>query len=444
MQTPEYSLPPQNIEAEQSILSACLLSPTSMLEAADLILPSQFYRANHQIIFNAMLRLAIDRKPVDLVMVADALKNSNKLSEIGGASYLQSVIDIAPMAVNIQHYCEIVKGCAVKRELIEQCNAVTKDCYSSPNGAVEVLDDAQRRITAINFDAKDNVQKFNTIVQAAGERYEESYNNKNRITGVPTGYRYLDILTCGLQPSNLVIVAGRPSMGKSALAWCIADHAAGKGCPVLIFSLEMSAEEYADRGFSKESQVNSQKFRSGNFEPKDWAAITEAGAELVTRPVWIDDTASVDINYVRRVARVYRQREKIGMVIIDHLQLMRGEKSQTRDREIASITGGLKAMAKELKVPVVLLSQLNRSLENRTRNDRRPRLSDLRDSGNIEQDADLVMFLYRDAVYNDADDNPLKNIAELDLKKQRSGPTGLIKLFWNERITTFFDLTDDI
>ena len=440
MQTPEYSLPPQNIEAEQSILSACLLSPASMLEAADLILPTQFYRDSHQIIFNAMLRLAIDRKPVDLVMVADALKNSNKLSEIGGASYLQSVIDVAPMAVNIAHYCEIVKGCAVRRELIEQCNSITKDCYSSPSGAVEVLDDAQRRITAINFDAKDNVQKFNTIVQAAGERYEESYNNKNRITGVPTGYRHLDILTCGLQPSNLIIVAGRPSMGKSALAWCIADHAASKGCPVLIFSLEMSAEEYADRGFSKESQVNSQKFRSGNFEPKDWAAITDAGAELVTRPVWIDDTASVDINYVRRVARVYRQREKVGMVIIDHLQLMRGEKSQTRDREIASITGGLKAMAKELKVPVVLLSQLNRSLENRTRNDRRPRLSDLRDSGNIEQDADLVMFLYRDAVYNDADDNPLKNIAELDLKKQRSGPTGLIKLFWNERITTFFDL----
>ena len=443
MQTDLQYIPPQNIEAEQSILSACLLSPASMVEAADMIRPSQFYTSSHQKIFNAMLRLNKDRKPVDLVMVADALKNSNELDMVGGASYLQKVIDVAPMAINVEHYCEIIKGCAVKRDILEQCNAIIKSCYSSPNGAVTVLDDAQKRITEINFESKDNVQKLNSILIAATERYEESYNNKNRITGVPTGYNYLDILTCGFKPANLIIIAGRPSMGKSALAWCISDYAAEKGCPVLIFSLEMSAEEYADRGYAKESGVNSQKFRSGNFDQNDWNAITDAGAELVTRPIWIDDTASVDINYVRRVSRVYKHREKIGLVVIDHLQLMRGEKSQTRDREIASITSGLKAMAKELKIPVVLLSQLNRSLENRTKNDRRPRLSDLRDSGNIEQDADLVMFLYRDAVYNKDDENPLKNIAELDLQKQRNGPTGMIKLYWNERITTFFNLKDD-
>ena len=439
MQTDSY-LPPQNIEAEQSILSACLLSRESMLEAADLIRPLQFYRTSHQKIFNSMLRLTSAGKPVDLVMVADDLKNVNELDEVGSASYLQQVIDVAPMAINVRHYCEIVKGCAVRRDILEQCNAITKNCYSSPCGAVDVLDDAQKRITSINFDAKDNVQKFDSIIMAATERYEASYNNQRRITGVPTGYECLDVLTCGFQPSNLVILAGRPSMGKSALAWCFADYAAEKGCPVLIFSLEMSGDEYADRGYAKEAQVNSQKFRSGNFDPPDWSAISDAGAELVTRPIWIDDTAAVDINYVRRVSRVYRQREKIGMVIIDHLQLMRGEKSQTRDREIASITSGLKAMAKELKIPVVLLSQLNRSLENRTRNDRRPRLSDLRDSGNIEQDADLVLFLYRDAVYNEEDDNPLKNIAELNLQKQRNGPTGMVKLFWNARITTFFNL----
>lgn len=443
MRTLEH-IPPQNIEAEQSIISACLLSPESMAEAADFIRPGQFYRSSHQKIFESMIALARDRKPVDLVMVADKLRTANSLDEVGGASYLQQIIDVAPMAVNVEHYCDIVKGCAVKRELLEKCNAIMKSCYQSPNGAVEVLDKAQRSITEIDFDTKDNVRKLQDIVVSSAERYEQAYINKTRITGIPTGYSYLDVLTCGWQPSNLITIAGRPSMGKSALAWCIAEHAAKMGNPVLINSLEMACEEYGDRGYAKESGVNSAKFRTGQFSPDDWASITDAGTHLYNLPIWIDDTGSVSIDYVRRNARVYKQRQKIKLLIIDHLQLMRGDpKAPNRDREIGSITAGLKSLSKELKIPIILLSQLNRALEQRAPKDRRPRLSDLRDSGNIEQDSDLVLFLYRDEVYNKDDDNPLKNIAELEMAKQRNGPTGMVKLYWNKRITTFFDLKDD-
>ena len=442
MQIPD-NIPPQNIEAEQSILSACLISPEAMTEAADFVKPSHFYRQSHQKIFQIMLDLVHKKQPVDLVMLTNSLNDKKILEEIGGASYLSRIVDAVPMAVNVEHYCNIVKACAIKRQLIEQCNAIVKSCFDSPNGAVQVLDDAQKRISGISIDVKDNVQKFSDTVLEATDRYAEAREKQGEITGIPTGYSYLDYLTCGWQSSNLIIVAGRPSMGKSALTWCFAETAARKGSPVLIFSLEMACEEYTDRAYAKCSQVNSQKFRSGRFEGDDWEKISNAGTQLYNLPIWIDDTPAVDHNYIRRVSRIYQQRHKIKFVIIDHLQLMRGDKAPTRDREIASITSGLKAMAKELKIPVILVSQLNRALEQRPISDRRPRLSDLRDSGNIEQDADLVAFLYRDAVYNDEISEVKKNIAELDLKKQRNGPTGMVKMYWNDRITTFFDLKED-
>lgn len=440
MQTP--NLPPQNIEAEESVLSACLLSPGAVIESKDILKPGHFYRTANNVIFAHMMDLYQKSTPVDLVTLAEALTSSGKLNEVGGATYLQRVIDTAPMAVNVEHYANIVKGCAVKRQIIEQSNAIMKNCYSSPNGAVEVLDDAQKRLGSITIEVKDNVRKMSDLVINAIDRYEEAKDNNKNITGIPTGYVFLDQLTSGWQPCNLIVIAGRPSMGKSAMAWCFAETAAKNGYPTLIFSLEMSCNEYTDRGMAKCSQVNSQKFRTGRFQDGDWPQITDASGYLYDLPVWIDDSAAVDYNYIRRVARIHQQRHNIKFAIIDHLQLMRGDRSSTRDREIASITSSLKAMAKELNIPVMLLSQLNRALEQRPVTDRRPRLSDLRDSGNIEQDADVVAFLYRHFVYSKDDVD--RGIAELDLKKQRSGPTGMVKLFWNERITTFFELAQEI
>ena len=346
-------LPPQNIEAEESILSACLVDPEAMIEAADCVSPDDFYRTAHRDIFESMLKLFGKDEPVDLVTLTNQLRKDDKIEKCGGISEISKIIDAVPRAVNVGHYCQIIRDAAVKRRLIEQCNAIMKSCYESSNGAKDVLDRAQSMITGINFESKDQVCSVSKCVLDSIDRYEVLFNNQDRITGVPTGISLLDKITCGWQETDLIVIAGRPSMGKSAIAWTFADYAAMKGYPVLMFSLEMSVSQHLDRAFAKKSGVNTQKFRYGQFSMDDWSKITDAAHKLSESQIYIDDSSAVGTQYIRRVSRKYYREKGIKLIIIDHLQLMRAEKAYSRDREIGLITSGLKGLAKDLHIPVM-------------------------------------------------------------------------------------------
>ena len=438
------NVPPQHIEAEESLLSAILVDNTALLEVVETLTPSDFYRTAHQKIFAAMSDLFERGEPVDVVTLNNSLKEKGQLEVVGGPAYLARLLDAVPLAVNAQHYARIVHDKAVLRRLIEKANAITKRCFQEQGGADDIIDFAEASIFEVTEKkARQAFYPLSKLIDSNIDFLEEKQKNKSLVTGVPTGFSHIDNLTSGLQNSDLIILAARPSMGKTALALNIARNAAvDAGVPVAIFSLEMSKEQLSLRLLCAEARIDSSRLRSGFFSMEDWERLTDAAGVLSAAPIFIDDSPSLSAMEVRAKARRLKMDKNIGLIIIDYLQLMQGRVSaERRDLEISEISRSLKALAKEINLPVIALSQLNRMLEQR--NDRRPRLSDLRESGALEQDADVVAFIYRDEVYNKEENNPHKGTAEIILAKQRNGPIGEVRLTFLSVYTRFENMAPE-
>ena len=450
--------PPNVIECEESVLAGCLCMPNVIEEIIERIASEFFYKTAHQKIFQGIIDLYKSGSPVDLVSLTTKLRESGELDSVGGASYLARIQDF-PIPPSVSHYCKKIKDAYMLRCTIETANKILNSCFESLD-ASETIDEAQKQIMAIHIDSDLNASSFRELSGDAVDRYETLYKNRGRISGVTTGFSGLDKYTCGLQKSELIILAARPSMGKSSLVGDMAKSAAKSGNAVGVFSLEMSKSQWIDRCVASEAMINSIKFRSGYFSEGDWDRINHAMSITEKLPIFIDDTGGLHYREIRNRARKMVKKYGCKMFFIDHLQLCHGDSGVNRDREIGSITSAMKEMAKEFEVPVILLSQLNRKLEDRP--DKRPMISDLRDSGNIEQDADMVLFLYRRAVYNywkgfefngvtysnqpspDILGTELKEAfegdTELTIAKQRNGPTGATKLFWQGKFTTFREI----
>ncbi|TFG41774.1 MAG: replicative DNA helicase, partial [Syntrophobacterales bacterium] len=428
---------------EESLLSRILLESTTLLEVVEILAPADFYRTAHHKIFAAMTDLFNRNEPIDTVTVANHLKESGQLAQVGGAAYLARLLDVPP-AVDAPHYAGIIHDKAVLRRLIEKSNAIAKRCFQEQGNADEIVDYAEASIFEVTEKkARQAFYPLSKLIDGNIDFLEEKQKNKSLVTGVPTGFTQLDNLTSGLQNSDLIILAARPSMGKTALALNIARNAAvDGGVPVAIFSLEMSKEQLSLRMLCAEASIDSSRLRSGFFSMEDWERVTDAAGILSAAPIFIDDSASLSAMDVRAKARRLKMEKNIGLIIIDYLQLMQGRVGvERRDLEISEISRGMKALAKEIGLPVIALSQLNRMLEQRT--DKRPRLSDLRESGALEQDADVVAFIYRDEVYNKEETNPRKGIAEVILAKQRNGPTGDALLTFLAAYTRFENMAPD-
>ena len=432
-------VPPQNIEAEQSVLGACLIGPESLVQVSDLLRPEDFYRSDHSLIYAAMLDLFEHGKPVDLITVPDLLSSRAQLEDAGGSAYLARLADAVPTAAALGHHARIVHSKAMLRSLITAAADISARAYEASEQVEEVLDAAEASVFAI---AERTVHgAFSTLKDVIKEdiaTIQSRYEKKETVTGIATGYTHLDRLTSGLQRSELIIVAGRPSMGKTALALNFAQNAAiTAGAHVAFFSLEMSKEQLGLRLLSSVAKVEGEKLRSGFLSPREWERLIRAAESLSEASIYIDDSAAVSVMEMRAKARRLKAEKKLDLMVVDYLQLMRGSgRTDSREQEISEISRSLKGLAKELKVPVVALSQLNRRLEERP--NKRPQLADLRESGAIEQDADLILFVYRDKVYNS--ETPVENTAEIIIGKQRNGPLGKVDLTFLERFTSFEEL----
>ncbi|MDH4320726.1 MAG: replicative DNA helicase [Desulfobulbaceae bacterium] len=431
-------IPPQNIEAEQCVLGSVLLHQDALAKVIETLSPDDFYRNDHKVIFEAMLSLFDKNNPQDLITVTSLLKDTNKLEQAGGPAYLAQLTDIVPVATNIAFYAKMVREKSILRQLISTTTQIAGRCYEEQDDIDALVDEVEQNIFEISR-SKSN-QSFTPMSELANVAFkavEKLFERKELITGVPTNFEQLDKMTAGLQPSDLIILAARPSMGKTAFAMNIAQNAAIlRKVPVAVFSLEMSKEQLAMRMLCSVGRVDSQNVRTGFLKDQDWPKLTRSAGMLAEAPIFIDDTPAISVLEMRAKARRLKTEHNLGLVVVDYLQLMRGRSgTERREQEISEISRSLKAMAKELHIPVIALSQLNRSLENRP--NKRPQLSDLRESGAIEQDADVILFIYRDAVYNKAEDNPDRNVAEIIIGKQRNGPTGTVKLVFIDRYTTF-------
>ena len=435
-------VPPQNIEAEQAVLGTILLQDKALLKVVEIIGPEDFYRDSHKTIFRAMLTLFEKREPHDLITVTGLLSDQNKLEAVGGAAYLAALTDVIPFTGTLVHHARIIRQKSILRKLIQTTSEVAARCYQAQDDIETLLDDAEKTIFEIAQSRKgQGFEPMSTIVPKAFDRVTRLFDRQEHITGVATGYEELDRMTAGLQPADLIILAGRPSMGKTALAMNMVQHASLiDKVPVAVFSLEMSMEQLALRMLCSVGRIDSQRIRTGRLRENDWPRLTRATGMLSESPIYIDDTAAITVLEMRAKARRLKSEHAIGLVVVDYLQLMQGRANvENRAQEISEISRALKAMAKELDVPVLALSQLNRSLESRT--DKRPQLSDLRESGAIEQDADVIMFIYRDEIYNKSEDNPNRGIAEIIVGKQRNGPTGVVKLTFLAEYTLFENYT---
>ena len=441
-------VPPQAVEAEQSVLGGLLLDNTAWDRVADVVTGADFYRADHRTIFQHIGDLIEGGKPADSLTVAESLERSGKLVDSGGHSYLGSLAANTPSAANIRRYAEIVRERAIMRQLAAVGTEIV-DAAFSPMGktAAQMLDEAEGRVFEIAEAGARGRNGFVSIDDLAAKvvtRMDELYHSENPsdITGIPTGYADLDRMTSGLQPSDLIIVAGRPSMGKTAFALNIAEYVAlDFGLPVAVFSMEMSGEQVAMRLLGSVARVSQHKIRTGRVEEDDWSRVTKGLERLQNASIFIDDSGALNPLELRaRARRLYRTCGKLGLIVVDYLQLMSGSRADSENRatELSEISRSLKALAKELNVPIVALSQLNRSVESRT--DRRPMMSDLRESGAIEQDADLIMFIYRDEVYHP--ESPDKGRAEIIIGKQRNGPIGMKKLTFIGEFTRFENYAD--
>ncbi len=434
-------VPPHSQEAEVAVLGAVLLSNDALNRAVEILRPPDFYDPRHVYIFQSMLDLSEELKPVDVVTLAESLRGSGKLEAVGGGAYLAQLSMAEPTASHIAHHAKIVKDYALARELIERSGRIAAESYLPGTDIESLLDKAESSIFEVaEARIKPSFHPLKEVVTKAFKNLEQLSERKELITGVATGFKDLDSLTAGLQPSDLIIIAGRPSMGKTAFALNIALYAAAKDRrATAVFSLEMSKEQLATRLIGSQAKVDANKLRTGFIGDKDWPHLTDAAGVLSDAPIWIDDTPAIDILEMRAKARRLKREHDIALVIVDYLQLMQGRQGlERREQEISDISRSLKAMAKELNLPVVALSQLNRKVEDRP--NKRPQLADLRESGAIEQDADVIMFIYRDEVYNNNPDNPKKGVAEVIIGKQRNGPTGLIELKFEGRFTKFENL----
>ena len=436
-------VPPQSVEAEQAVLGGLLLDNSTWDAIADRLSADDFYRRDHRLIFAAIAELSERSEPSDAVTLAEYLAAKGLADETGGLAYLAGLARDTPTAANVRAYADIVRERSLLRQLIRVSGEVAASAYDSEGrSAAELVSEAERRVLEIAELGRRTGPGFVPLQDVLGDaidRLDELQNNQGRPTGVSTGYHDLDRMTAGLQPGDLVIVAGRPSMGKTTLALNIAENAAiGAGTPVAVFSMEMSRDQLAMRMISSLGRVDQSHLRTGNFGDEDWARINGAIAQMKTAPVFIDDSGALTPTEVRaRARRLKREKGGLGLIVVDYLQLMQvpGTK-ENRATEISEISRSLKALAKELRLPVVALSQLNRSVEQRT--DKKPVMSDLRESGAIEQDADLIMLIYREEVYEP--ETPRKGIADIIIAKQRNGPTGEVHLTFLGKYTRFENL----
>ncbi|NLN40753.1 MAG: replicative DNA helicase [Clostridiales bacterium] len=429
-------MPPHNMEAEQSVLGCMLLDKESVATATDFLDSDDFYADAHKEIFDSMVEIYDRGEPVDLVTVTEQLRQRGTLEAVGGVAYLSDLSMAVPSTANIKYYVDIVEEKAILRRLIAACNEIIKQSYEAREEIDLIIDHAEKSIFQITQrNTASDFEPIKTVLLDTYAKIEELSKNKGKIIGVPTGFHDFDQKTSGLQPSDFILVAGRPSMGKTSFVLNIAQYAAIRAnVPVAIFSLEMSKDQLVQRMLSAEANVELQKIRTGDLSEEDWIKLVEAAGPLSQAPIYIDDTPGISVMEMRSKARRLKLEKGLGMIIIDYLQLMSGRgRAESRQQEISEISRSLKALARELGVPVVTLSQLSRAPEART--DHRPMLSDLRESGAIEQDADLVAFLYRDEYYNP--DTEKKNIAEVIIAKQRNGPTGTVELVWLGQYTKF-------
>src|SRR4030042_657845 len=438
-------LPPQNVEAEQSLLGSLLIDKDAIIRIADIVGPDDFYHDKHKMIFEAILDLFRKREPIDLLTLSNRLIEKGQLEQIGGRSYLVSLSNMVPTSSHVVNYAEIVQKKATLRNLISAASEITKIGYDEEEEVIDLLDRAEQKLFSVSQGhQKQQFVPINNILNETFERIDELHKEKGKLRGVPTGYNDLDNLLAGLQKSDLIILAARPSVGKTTLALDIARNVATKHkVPVGIFSLEMSKEQLVDRLLCAQAEVDLWKMRTGRLsdreEDDDFPRIGHAMGILAEAPIFIDDAAVANIMDIRTKARRLQMEHGLGLLIIDYLQLMEAKyRTDNRVQEISEISRGLKQIAKELNVPVLALSQLNRGVE--SRQPPIPKLSDLRESGSIEQDADIVMFIYREAVYKHDLEFDKRHLAEIHIAKHRNGPTGLVKLYFDEQKVTFRNL----
>jgi replicative DNA helicase len=439
-----HRVPPQNIEAEQSVLGGILLNNQALNSVLEVLKAGDFYSEAHRKIYAAIVELSERNEPSDLVTLSSILRDRKHLDQAGGTTYLASLVDNVPSSANIVHYSKIVKEKSILRSLIATATEILNKSYDASRDVEIVLDEAEHAIFDISeHKIKPAFYPFKEIIKDSVKTIEKLYERKELVTGVPTGYAKVDDMTSGLQKSDLIIIAGRPSMGKTAFALNIAQYAALEAAvPVAVFSLEMSKEQLAIRMLSAESRVDSQRIRRGFLGETDWPKLIAAASRLSEAPIFIDDTPAITVLEMKAKARRLKAEVNLGLIILDYLQLMRSSGyKDSREQEISDISRSLKALAKELNVPVVALSQLNRKVEDRQ--NKRPQMADLRDSGAIEQDADIIAFIYRDEVYDKSEENPERGMAEIIIGKQRNGPTGMVKLAFLEKYTRFENLARD-
>ena len=426
-QEPIEKIQPQSIEAEVAVLGSMLLDHDAISQAIELLDANSFYKESHKKIFSAIVKLFDESKGVDLVTIIEELKRTNSLDEIGGPSYITNLASSVPTAANFIHYATIVKEKMLLRSLINSATQIVSDCYDTSQNVDTLLDKSEQLIFDVSSrKVKSRFTPLREVIKDSIETIDNLYQRKENITGIATGFRELDIRTAGLQSSDLIVIAGRPSMGKSALASCIAEHAAVvEKLPVAFFSLEMSKEQLVQRTLCSHARVDAHKVRTGFLSQADWPRLVSAAGKLSEAPMYIDDSPGITVLELRTKARRLKAQFDIKLIVLDYLQLMDGPaKADNRQQEISEISRSLKALARELNVPVIAISQLSRAVEQRS--DHRPQLSDLRESGAIEQDADLVLLLLREEYYNPTDEN--KGIAEVIIAKQRNGPVGTLKL----------------
>ena len=435
---------PWSNEAEQAVLGAMLLDQDAALQAAELLDDAMFYREGHRLLFRAMIALTERGDVIDPVTLREELQRRGDLDRAGGMEYLGGLIDVVPTAANVEYHAKIVRDKAVLRRLIEAATAIIQDAYEGRVASAEVLDNAEHRVFQVaQLRRAAEFVRLKELIWPTMERIEQLHTSQGALTGVPTGFTDLDRLTAGFQRGDLVIIAARPSMGKTALALNIVQHAAiEQNVAVAIFSLEMSKEQLVQRLLCSEGLVDAQRLRRGQLRDDDYPKLARAAGLLGTAPIWVDDSALLTPLAMRSKARRLRAEHDIRMVVVDYLQMMQGPTdAESRQQEISFISRSLKALAKELDVPVVALSQLSRAPEQRGGEHRRPQLSDLRESGAIEQDADVVCFIYRQEFYDGPVDpktnDSIEGLAELIVGKQRNGPTGAVKLFFKKEYTRF-------
>ncbi len=431
-------VPPQNLEAEASVLGGILLENDAIDRVLEIVTPDLFYRESHRKVFRAMTELADRSEPVDLITLSEFLKAKGELDAVGGTAHLASLANLVPTSANIAHYARIVREKGILRRLITVATEIATRGLEDQGNVEEFLDEAEKSIFDIaEKRIKSSFVFLGDMMNDSIKMVEKLYERKEMITGVPTGFNDLDKLTAGLQPSDLIVVAGRPSMGKTAFSLNVAVHAAlHAGIGVAIFSLEMAKEQLGLRMLCSEARVDHSKVRSGHLAEREFPALVSAAGRLAEAPIYIDDTPAISILELRAKSRrlVRDKNKKMGLIVVDYLQLMRGMSTvQNREQEISEISRSLKALAKELRVPIIAISQLNRRVEDR--GDKRPMMADLRESGAIEQDADVIAFIYRDEVYNKDSTDP--GTAEIIVAKQRNGPIDTIRLTFIGKITRF-------